>query len=82
MIDYRTARQEVIRDIDRLHPGALFLTLPQVMALYGYSDRKHAQAAIGIEPVSGFGSLRYYVGDVASDIARRRCGNCPKKAAK
>ena len=77
--DYKKLRQEVKHDLMQLYPGAVMLTLRQVMQVYGYKDRKVALAKIGAKRITGEKRVMYYLGDVASDIARRRCGNTERK---
>ena len=76
---YQSLRQEVKRDLMQLYPGAVMLTLRQAMQVYGYKDRKVALAKIGAERIAGEKRVMFYLGDVASDIARRRCGNTERK---
>lgn len=71
---YKELRQEVKRDLERLYPGAVLLTLKQVMQIYGYRRRESCMNALEIPRVAGEHRVLYYLGDVASDIARRRMG--------
>lgn len=71
---YAELRQEVRRDLERQHPGVLMLTLKQAATAYGYTDTKTAQARIGAPRIPGERRVVYYLGDVASDIAKRRFG--------
>lgn len=71
---YKELRQEVKRDLERLYPGAVLLTLKQVMQIYGYEKRENCLASVKIPRVAGERRVLYYLGDVASDIARRRMG--------
>lgn len=72
---YANLRQETKRDLEQMFPGALLLTLKQAAQAYGYKDIKAAQSAIKAPRVEGERRVVYYLGDIASDIARRRCGN-------
>lgn len=76
---YAELRQEVKRDLERMYPGALLLTLKQAAQAYGYRDAKSAQAAITAPRVEGEKRVVYYLGDIATDIAKRRCGNVRAK---
>ena len=72
---YKELRQEVKNDLIRMYGGAVLLTLEQCMKVYGLSDRKAAKKVIGAPRVPGERRVLYYIGDVASDIAKRRVGN-------
>lgn len=72
---YKALRQEVKNDLLQQYPGSVLLTLNQCMKVYGLRDRKTAKRVIGAPRVSGERRVLYYLGDVASDIARRRLGN-------
>ena len=72
---YKELRQEVKNDLLQQYPGAVLLTLEQCMKVYGLSDRKAAKKVIGAPRVPGERRVVYYIGDVASDIAKRRVGN-------
>lgn len=72
---YKALRQEVKNDLLQMYPGAVLLTLEQCMKVYGISDRKAAKQVIGAPRVPGERRVLYYLGDVASDIAKRRIGN-------
>lgn len=72
---YKALRQEVKRDLEQLFPGAVLLTLNQCMKAYGLSDRETAKKIIGAPRVPGERRVVYYLGDIASDIAKRRAGN-------
>ena len=72
---YKALRQEVKNDLLQMYPGAVLLTLKQCMIVYGLSDRKAAKDIIGAPRVPGERRVVYYLGDVASDIAKRRIGN-------
>lgn len=71
---YAELRQEVKRDLERLYPHAVILTLKQAATVYGYTDTKTAQARIGAPRIPGERRVVYYLGDVASDIAKKRLG--------
>lgn len=73
--NYKMLRQEVKNDLLQQYPGAVLLTLNQCMKVYGLSDRKAAKRIIGAPRVPGERRVVYYLGDVASDIAKRRIGN-------
>lgn len=73
--NYKMLRQEVKNDLLQQYPGAVLLTLNQCMKAYGLSDRKTAKKVIGAPRVPGERRVLYYLGDVASDIAKRRAGN-------
>ena len=72
---YKALRQEVKNDLLQQYPGAVLLTLDQCMKVYGLSDRKAAKKVIRAPRVPGERRVVYYLGDVASDIAKRRVGN-------
>lgn len=72
---YKELRQEVKNDLIQMYGGAVLLTLEQCMKVYGLSDRKAAKKVIGAPRVPGERRVLYYIGDVASDIAKRRVGN-------
>ena len=72
---YKELRQEVKNDLLQQYPGAVLLTLEQCMKVYGLTDRKYAKTVIGAPRVPGERRVIYYLGDVASDIAKRRAGN-------
>lgn len=72
---YKSLRQEVKNDLLQMYNGAVLLTLDQCMKVYGLSDRKTAKKIIGAPRVPGEKRVVYYLGDVASDIAKRRAGN-------
>ena len=72
---YKALRQEVKNDLLQMYPGAVLLTLNQCMKVYGLSDRETAKKVIGAPRVPGERRVVYYLGDVASDIAKRRAGN-------
>ena len=72
---YKELRQEVKNDLLQQYPGAVLLTLEQCMKVYGLSDRDAAKRVIRAPRVHGERRVVYYLGDVASDIARRRVGN-------
>ena len=72
---YKALRQEVKNDLLQMYPGAVLLTLKQCMKVYGLSDRQSAKDVIGAPRVPGEKRVLYYIGDVASDIAKRRAGN-------
>lgn len=76
---YAELRQEAKRDLERMYPGALLLTLKQAAQAYGYKDIKAAQSAISAPRVQGEHRVVYYLGDIATDIAKRRCGNVRAK---
>lgn len=72
---YKELRQEVKNDLLQVYNGAVLLTLDQCMKVYGLSDRKAAKKVIRAPRVPGERRVVYYIGDVASDIAKRRVGN-------
>ena len=72
---YAELRQEAKKDLERMYPGTLFLTLKQVAKAYGYKDLKRARGAIGAPRVPGERRVVYYLGDIATDMAKRRAGN-------
>ncbi len=72
---YKELRQEVKNDLLQMYNGAVLLTLEQCMKVYGLSDRTSAKKVIGAPRVPGERRVVYYLGDVASDIAKRRAGN-------
>ena len=72
---YKELRQEVKNDLMQQYPGAVLLTLEQCMKVCGLTDRKYAKTVIGAPRVPGERRVIYYLGDVASDIAKRRVGN-------
>lgn len=72
---YKELRQEVKNDLIQMYGGAVLLTLEQCMKVYGLSDRKAAKKVIGAPRVPGERRVLYYIGDIASDIAKRRVGN-------
>ncbi|WOC74871.1 hypothetical protein RX717_12920 [Intestinibacillus sp. NTUH-41-i26] len=78
-ITYAAARQEAVRDLDRMYPGTIFLTLEQVANIYGYGNPQKARKASALPRVQVGGRAKYYKGDIASDIARRRIGNVEGK---
>lgn len=72
---YKELRQEVKNDLLQMYPGAVLLTLDQCAKAYGIRDKKRAKQVIGAPRVPGERRVLYYLGDVASDIAKRRIGN-------
>lgn len=72
---YKQLRQEVKNDLERLYPGVLLLTLGQAAKAYGFNDIYTAKKHIGAPRVPGEWRVMYYLGDIASDIAKRRIGN-------
>lgn len=72
---YKQLRQEVKNDLLQMYNGAVLLTLEQCMKVYGLSDRASAKKVIGAPRVPGEKRVVYYLGDIASDIAKRRVGN-------
>lgn len=72
---YKALRQEVKNDLLQQYPGAVLLTLDQCMKVYGLTDRDAAKKVIRAPRVLGERRVVYYIGDVASDIAKRRVGN-------
>lgn len=72
---YKELRQEVKNDLLQMYGGAVLLTLEQCMKVYGLSDRDAAKKVIRAPRVPGERRVVYYIGDVASDIAKRRVGN-------
>ena len=72
---YKELRQEVKNDLIRMYGGAVLLTLEQCMKVDGLSDRDTAKKVIRAPRVLGERRVVYYLGDVASDIAKRRVGN-------
>ena len=51
------------------------LTLKQATKVYGFVSEKAAKACIGAPRVQGEHRVMYYLGDIATDIAKRRIGN-------
>lgn len=72
---YKALRQEVKNDLLQMYPGTVLLTLEQCMKVYSLSDRETAKRVIGAPRVPGEKRVLYYLGDIASDIAKRRVGN-------
>lgn len=72
---YKALRQEVKSDLEQLFPGAVLLTLEQAAKVYGFQDKRSAKDVIGAPRVKGERRVVYYLGDIASDIAKRRIGN-------
>lgn len=72
---YKALRQEVKSDLEQLFPGAILLTLEQAAKVYGFRDKRAAKDVIGAPRVPGERRVVYYLGDIASDIAKRRIGN-------
>ena len=52
----------------------MILTLKQASTIYGYADLKTARAKITAPRIPGERRVVYYLGDIASDIARKRMG--------
>ena len=52
----------------------VLLTLEQVAQLYGFTDKHNAMRVSGPPRVSGEHRVMYYLGDVATDIVKRRIG--------
>ena len=52
----------------------MILTLKQAATAYGYTDAKSAKDNIGAPRIPGDRRVVYYLGDIASDIARKRMG--------
>ena len=75
---YAELRQEVKRDLERLYPNTVILTLKQAATTYGYTDLKSAKENIGAPRIPGERRVVYYLGDIASDIAKRRLGRKSK----
>lgn len=73
--NYKMLRQEVKNDLLQMYPGAVLLTLDQCAKVYGIRDKKRAKQVIGAPRVPGERRVLYYLGDIASDIAKRRIGN-------
>ena len=72
---YKSLRQEIKNDLEQIFPGAVLLTLEQAAKVYGFRDKRSAKKIIGAPRVPGERRVVYYLGDVASDIAKRRIGN-------
>ena len=72
---YQELRQEVKNDLMQMYPGAVMLTLGQAAKIYGFTDKYKAKRVIGAPRVSGEYRVMYYLGDIATDIAKRRIGN-------
>ena len=72
---YKALRQEVKNDLEQLFPGTVLLTLEQAAKVYGFQDKRSAKDVIGAPRVKGERRVVYYLGDIASDIAKRRIGN-------
>lgn len=51
------------------------LTLEQVAKIHGFTDKHKAKRIIGAPRVPGEYRVMYYLGDIATDIAKRRIGN-------
>lgn len=73
--DYRSLRQEVKNDLERLYPGAVLLTVKQAAKVYGYTDIDALKRALSDIRVKGEKRWVFYIGDLASDLARRRYGS-------
>ena len=59
----------------RMYSNMVLLTLEQVTKLYGFTDKHKAKRIIGAPRVSGeHRVMLYYLGDVATDIVKRRIG--------
>lgn len=72
---YQELRQEVKNDLMRMYPNVLLLTLEQAAKIYGFTDKYKAKRVIGAPRVPGEYRVMYYLGDIATDIAKRRIGN-------
>ena len=58
-----------------MYSNMVLLTLEQVAQLYGFTDKHKAKRVIGAPRVSGeHRVMLYYLGDVATDIVKRRIG--------
>ena len=58
----------------RMYSNMVSLTLEQVAKIHGFTDKHKAKRTIGAPRVSGEHRVMYYLGDVATDIAKRRIG--------
>ena len=58
----------------RMYSNMVLLTLEQVAKIYGFTDKHKAKRIIGAPRASGEHRVMYYLGDVATDIAKRRIG--------
>lgn len=59
----------------RMYSNMVSLTLEQVAKIYGFTDKHKAKRIIGAPRVSGeHRVMLYYLGDVATDIVKRRIG--------
>lgn len=76
---YKSLRQEVKNDLEQLFPGAVLLTLEQAAKVYGFRDKRSAKDVIGAPRVEGERRVVYYLGDIATDIAKRRAGNVKRR---
>ena len=72
---YQEIRQEVKNDLMRMYSNMVLLTLEQVAKIYGFTDKHKAKRIIGAPRVPGEYRVMYYLGDIATDIAKRRIGN-------
>ena len=52
----------------------VLLTLEQVAKLYGFTDKHKAKRIISAPRVSGEHRVMYHLGDVVTDIFKRRIG--------
>ena len=52
----------------------VLLTLEQVAKLYGFTDKHKAKRIISAPRVSGEHCVMSYLGDIATDIVKRRIG--------
>ena len=52
----------------------VLLTLEQVAKIYGFTDKHKVKRIIGAPRASGEHRVMYYLGDVATDIVKRRIG--------
>ena len=52
----------------------VLLTLEQVAKIYGFTDKHKAKRIIGALRASSEHRVMYYLGDVATDIVKRRIG--------
>ena len=59
----------------RMYSNMVLLTLEQVAKIYGFTDKHKAKRIIGAPRASGeHRVMLYYLGDVATDIVKRRIG--------
>ena len=57
-----------------MYSNMVLLTLEQVAKIYGNKYNQKENSIIGAPRVSGEHRVMYYLGDVATDIVKRRIG--------